>query len=99
MNDNENIWWDMSSVATSACSRFEPYPYAHFPEVMKVVKEEIGFERVMFGTDYPGTTRKVTYEQCIRTVTDCCDFLTEHDKERLFYQTADELWFGIKHTF
>ncbi|MBP5225706.1 MAG: amidohydrolase [Lachnospiraceae bacterium] len=94
MNVNEHIWWDMSSVATSACQRFEQYPYPHFPEVMKTVKEEIGFERVMFGTDYPGTTTKVTYAQCIRTVTDFCDFLTEHDKERLFYQAADELWFG-----
>ena len=96
LNYNDNVWFDISGINFMAAD-FDDYPHYKCQNVLKLVKDTIGLNHVMWGTDYPCITLKSSYRFGLKWVKDHCDFLTESDKEHLFYKNADQLWFGIKH--
>ena len=93
---NENVWFDISGL-TFITADFDSYPYPYCQKVLKTVKEMIGFDHVMWGTDYPCVTLQSSYAYSLDYVRKECDFLTVEDKENLFYKVADKVWFGIDH--
>ena len=48
---------------------------------------------MIWGTDIPGTFRRATYSQMIE-VFERCDFLDGQDKDKLFYENANQLYFN-----
>ncbi len=94
MDLNPNVWFDIGGLPMLT-GGFEEYPYPMANSAFKCVKETVGMEHIMFGTDYPGSTPYCTYQQSIDEIAiHCADFLTEADKEKLFYQNAEALWFA-----
>lgn len=96
MEYNDNVWFDVSGINFIAAD-FDDYPHPLCQKALKFVRDNIGFERVMWGTDYPCVTLKSKYAYALDYIRKYCDFMTEADKENLFYKTADKVWFGIEH--
>lgn len=93
MDLNPNVWFDMAGLPMLT-GEFEEYPYPLANTALKFVKDTVGMDHIMFGTDYPGSTPFCTYKQSIDEIAiHCSSFLTESDKEKLFYQNAEQLWF------
>lgn len=57
------------------------------------LKEQTGIDRLIWGTDIPGTFQRATYRQMIRMF-EQQEGLTEDEKDRLFYRNADQLYFA-----
>ena len=90
---NEHVWFDLSGIPMMV-DAFDEYPYPTICKALKTVKETIGLDRVMWGTDYPCVTNVCTYKQCIDFVLKHCDFITDAEMEALFGTTALQFWFG-----
>lgn len=88
---NERVWLDVTAIPDLFGEEDFPYPegMSYFQELV----EAHGTERMIWGSDMPGTFRNATYPQMIKAF-ERCSFLTERDKDRLFYANADELYFG-----
>jgi len=56
------------------------YPYPLHTKVIKRVYEEVGAERLLFGSDMPNTYRTCTYQQCLDLVRLHFDFMSEEEK-------------------
>lgn len=93
MNYNDNVWFDISGLTFMQDWDFYPYPYCK--KVLKKVKEEIGFDHVMFGTDYPCLSVRGTYKMALDYVRTDTEVLSDADKENLFYKAANKLWFEM----
>ena len=80
-----NVWFECSSLSTFFIE--EAYP---FPSAQKVVRDfidEFGKEKVLWGSDMPGTLCDGTYRQLIDTY-ERSTLLTEEEKDLLFYDNA-----------
>lgn len=91
---NDNVWFDISGINFIARA-FDDYPHPYCRKALAYVKQVIGMDHVMWGTDYPCLTLYDTYQHALDYVLKYCDFLTEEDKTKLFWKNADHLWFGI----
>lgn len=85
------VWFDVTAVPD--LFEAEDYPYGEGMTYFKELLEVCGPDRVIWGTDIPGTFRHATYRQMIRAFENC-GFLSEGDKDKLFYENADRLYFG-----
>lgn len=91
---NDNVWFDISGIDFIARD-IDDYPHPLSQKALRYVRDTIGMDHVMWGTDYPCLTLHATYKQALDYVLKYCDFLTVADKEKLFWKTADKVWFGI----
>ncbi len=86
----ENVWWDMAALPAN--QRPEGYPYPTAVHYLKVAKDILGADRIMWGSDIPSTCCRDTYDHLIRFALDS-DVFTDAEKEKVFYQTANEVYF------
>jgi predicted TIM-barrel fold metal-dependent hydrolase len=68
------------------------YPYALHTEVIKRVYDEVGAERLLFGSDMPNTYRTCTYRQCIDLVRLHFNFLSEEEKNSVLGGNAAKIF-------
>ena len=68
------------------------YPYPLHTEVIKRVYEEVGAERLLFGSDMPNTYRTCTYQQCLDLVRLHFGFLSEEEKNLVLGGNAAKLF-------
>jgi L-fuconolactonase len=54
--------------------------------------ECFGFNRLMFGSDWPMATLATTYERWIETVQELFSFATEADQIKLFQTNAERIY-------
>jgi len=54
--------------------------------------ECFGFDRVLFGGDWPVATRATSYERWLETVREFCSFATETDRVKLFQTNAERVY-------
>lgn len=85
------VWFDVTAMPDLFGK--EGFPYSGAMEYLKEAADNVGISKLIWGTDMPGTFRHATYPQMIEMF-ERCSFLSEKDKDRLFYQNADELYFG-----
>ena len=81
------VWLDLASLQAPFGPEHE-YPYPQEQEVIRWVADNVGVERVMWGSDYPGTLKQSTYRQMLDVVRRHCDFLSEEQKREVLGGSA-----------
>ena len=59
------------------------YPYPLHGELVKKIYDQVGPDRLLWGSDMPNTYRTCTYQQCLDLVRLHCDFMSEDDRAKL----------------
>lgn len=91
LGKSDRVWFDVTAMPDLFSENGFPYP-----EGMTYLKElyaVCGADRLIWGTDMPGTFRNATYTQMIQAF-EQVDFLTEREKDKLFYENANRLYFS-----
>lgn len=86
-----NVWFDLAALPAN--QRPETYPYEHARHYLKIGKQILGADRMMFGSDLPSTLCRDTYEHLVDYALES-DVFNESEKEKVFYQTANEIYFS-----
>ena len=88
-----NLWFDLSSLVHNC--RPDTYPYLKAIEFIRLAKEIVGSEKLMFGTDMPSALKEDVYEHYVGYIDESPVF-TEQEKEQIFYENAYEVYFANK---
>ena len=88
-----NLWFDLSSLVHNC--RSDIYPYLKAIEFIRLAKEIVGSEKLMFGTDIPSALKEDVYEHYIGYIDESPVF-TEQEKEQIFYENAYKVYFANK---
>lgn len=86
----ENVWIDLAAMPDFFDE--EGYPFPTATKLLQQVKKSCGAKKLIWGTDITGTLNRATYPQMIRMYEDCA-FLTEAEKDMLFYDNAKDAYF------
>ena len=87
----ENIYFDLSSLASN--QRPETYPYPTAVAHLKTAKEVVGAEKLMFGSDVPSNLCRDSYQHLTGYIGNSGVF-SEEELELIFYTTADKVYFS-----
>ena len=68
------------------------YPFPWAQEMLKLLYDELGPEKLLWGSDMPGAERNVTYRQAMDYVRLHADFMSEEDKALFFGGNAARLF-------
>ena len=85
--NKDNLYYDISGLPNFNGDNTE-YPFYRGQEIMRLVKEFCGMDRMMWGSDAPGLLTQCTYQQTLDVVVKHCPFLTEDDLEKLLGKNA-----------
>ena len=85
-----NVWFDLAALPAN--QRPETYPYETAQHYLKIGKQIVGADRMMFGSDLPSTLCRDTYQHLVDYAMQSSVF-TDAEKEMVFYQTADAVYF------
>lgn len=88
----DNVYFDLASVINNTK---EEYPY---PEALSYIREAInivGSNHIMWGTDMPSGIKVNSYKKNIDYIKNS-NLFTEEEKEDIFYNTANKLYFNEK---
>lgn len=79
--NKNNLYLDLSAMPFFDVN--DDYPDERNQEILKTVYEEIGSEKILWGSDFPTVLKLRTLKQCIEFITKKCTFLTLEDKENI----------------
>jgi len=68
-------------MAALAAGLRESWPYRQSLEILREAVDLVGPEKILWGSDIPGTLKLHTYAQMIQLVSDAAGFLSEADKD------------------
>lgn len=85
-----NVWFDFSAMPDIFCAEGCPWPTAG--RLIRQFLLEYGPEKLIWGSDIPGTLCNATYGQICDTFTKSAA-LTDDECRRLYYQNAKEVYF------
>lgn len=86
---NKNVYIESGGITWLFNSEFYPYPSA--VEAIKEAAELVGFEKLMWGSDYPRTMTAITYKMSFDFVLKT-DKIADADKERFLSQNAIDFY-------
>ena len=84
-----NVWFDISAIPFNVLPELFPYPTGL--KFIKDAKDIVGMDKLMWGTDLPSVLWYATYAQ-LRDYILKADFLTEEEKEKLFWKNAEYVY-------
>jgi predicted TIM-barrel fold metal-dependent hydrolase len=76
----------------------EDYPWRDVHHLVKEVYQVYGAERIMWGSDWPLSLRRLTYAQAISCIRDEMGFFSKRDLEWIFGKTAQRCWPSLRTT-
>jgi hypothetical protein len=79
--NKDNLYLDMSAMPFFDTK--EDYPDIRNQEILRIVYETIGSEKIIYGSDFPTILKLRTLKQCIEFITKQCDFLSFSDIENI----------------
>ena len=85
----ENVHCKVSGIVTTASenwTREELKPY------IRHLVEAFGYERLMFGSDWPVCTLAATYQEWVAALLGTVEDASDTEKNRLFYENASEFY-------
>ncbi len=85
-----NVHCKVSGIVTSASENWTPVELK--PYIMHLV-ETFGYQRLMFGSDWPVCTLAATYREWFDALLWAVDDAADEEKNRLFYQNALDFYF------
>jgi predicted TIM-barrel fold metal-dependent hydrolase len=86
-----NVWFDISALPKIVA--VEEYPYPSCAQALKIAKNIVGADRLMFGTDMPFALAHASYHDLIQYIIDLKVF-TDVELENVFYNTAKKIYFN-----
>ncbi len=86
LSTHPRIWADIAAIP-NLVNRPEEYPFPTAQEFLRWTVENIGADKIFWGTDYPPVLTKATYRQ-LRDYIKHCDFLTEAQASGIFGMNA-----------
>lgn len=72
--------------------RLWEYPYAEAGEAIRQLREEVGTDRMMWGSDMPAAQRVCTYRQALDYIRIHCDWLPPQEREAILGTNASRLF-------
>ncbi len=88
--DHRNVWFDISALP--ALFSRERFPYPSATEFLHEFLIAHGADKAVWGSDVPGTLCYGTYAQ-LADAFERCPLFTEDQKNRMFYQNAQNAYF------
>lgn len=85
----ENILFDTSSLPDYYP---QEYPFTTACQVIETAWRAVGAEKLLWGTDYPGTLKFAAYEKLIDTVKKDCRSIPERDLQWIMGQNAQRVF-------
>jgi predicted TIM-barrel fold metal-dependent hydrolase len=85
----ENVYLKVSALPEATGERF-PFPAAQ--ERVREVYELFGPDRLMWGSNYPLTTRACTYAEAVDLLRVACEFLLPADRATVLGATATKVF-------
>jgi predicted TIM-barrel fold metal-dependent hydrolase len=82
-------------IASLAAGLKESFPYRQSLELLKEGVEVAGAEKILWGSDIPGTLKHQTYAQMISFVSECAEYLSEADKDLILGGNALRVFPGF----
>ncbi|MCD7729027.1 MAG: amidohydrolase [Clostridia bacterium] len=86
----QNVYFDLAALAHN--QQPEKFPYPTAVEHLKVAKAVAGADRLMFGSDMPGTLNRDSYAHLKDYIIDSNVF-TSGELKDIFYNTAEKIYF------
>ena len=68
------------------------YPYPEVRKPLRELCEQIGPEKLMWGSDMPALDRNCTYNQCLNWLRNYCDFISSKDMSLILGDNAARLF-------
>lgn len=84
-----NVWFDVSALP--ALFAKQTYPWKQAVDLAVDFVRRFGSEKVIWGTDIPGTLMNATYPQMIDLFENCAEW-TQTEKENLFWKNAQDAY-------
>ena len=91
VRDHENVWFDTSSVSVYF---EEEYPYPSTVAIIEKGWRQVGAEKLMWGSDFPGMLTRATLKQLINVVAKECRNIPLADRELIMGGNAKKLFFS-----
>lgn len=91
VKEYQNLYLDTSSISAYFDSD-EEYPYPSAVQVLEEAWKQVGPEKLLWGTDFPGMLSHATMQQLLHLVTRQCH-MPEEDKKLIMGQNAKRLFF------
>jgi predicted TIM-barrel fold metal-dependent hydrolase len=85
----DNVYLKVSALPEATG---EPYPFPAAQERVREVYEVFGADRLMWGSNYPLTTRVCTYAEAVDLIRSECDFFTPEDRAKVLGGTASRVF-------
>lgn len=86
---NKNVFVESGGITWLFNSEFYPYPSAI--KAIREAAEICGFEKLMWGSDYPRTMVEITYKMSFDFVLKS-NAISDFDKEKFLYQNAKDFY-------
>ena len=90
----DNVVFDLASLSSN--QRPEPYPYPTAIWFIKEAMHILGADRMMWGSDLPSNLCRDSYRHLFDYILESHVF-TECEKESMLRNTADRIYFALKH--
>lgn len=84
--NKKNLYIDMSAIQFFDVN--DEHPDKRNQDILKVVYETIGPDKILWGTDFPTILNLRTIRQCLDFIINHCEFLTDEDKIKILGQNA-----------
>lgn len=94
LGESGTVWFDLSSLPAYAAADLEMYPYRSAQWFVQRATAVVGSERLMWGSDVPGTLTAATYPQLLAFVADECEFLSDEQRKDILGRTALRVYFA-----
>jgi predicted TIM-barrel fold metal-dependent hydrolase len=85
-----NVWFD--SAALIAYLPHEEYPYPTAARYLRLAVERIGADRIMWGSDQPGTLTHLTYRQYVALANKHLEFLSSREQSLVLSENALQVY-------
>ncbi len=90
LSELENVWCKVSGVATEADP--ERWTRAEIRPYIDHVIECFGFDRVVYGGDWPVSTLAIRYPEWVETLSWVVEGASEEEKRKLFRENASAFY-------
>lgn len=93
LGKKKNVYLGMAALGAGLR---EDFPCPKALELLKEGIEIVGIEKILWGSDIPGTFKSYTYKEMVDMVVNYADFLSEKDKDLIMGENALRVLTGLK---
>jgi predicted TIM-barrel fold metal-dependent hydrolase len=90
--NKDNLYFDTSGIPFFDYS--SEYPYYRGQDIMRSIKETVGLDKIMWGSDYPTVVKQCTYKQSLDMLVKHCSFISDREMELVVGVTANKIYFN-----